>query len=76
MPVFPNSRNVIPGEIKFSADLRNSNADVLIKMDEEFQAFYAKVAKKRNIGIDVDNFWYFAPVEFKASDDVKKQPKI
>ena len=72
MQVFPNSRNVIPGEIKFSADLRNPNADVLAKMDKEFQAFCAAVSKERNIEIDVDNFWYFAPVEFDASDYIKQ----
>jgi len=71
MQVFPNSRNVIPGEVKFSADLRNPNADLLIQMDEEFQELCAKVAKQRNIEIEVDNYWYFTPVEFKASNDVK-----
>ncbi|MDV7104913.1 Zn-dependent hydrolase [Vibrio sp. TH_r3] len=71
MQVFPNSRNVIPGQITFSADLRNPNADVLAQMDKEFTDFCAKVAEERQISIEVDPFWYFAPVEFNASDDVK-----
>tara|TARA_B100000470_G_scaffold35939_4_gene25202 strand:+ start:8493 stop:9767 length:1275 start_codon:yes stop_codon:yes gene_type:complete len=71
MQVYPNSRNTIPGNIKFSADLRNPNPEVLATMHEEFVAFCEGVAKDRDLDISVDNFWYFAPVEFNASDDVK-----
>ncbi|WP_456297130.1 Zn-dependent hydrolase [Vibrio sp. AK197] len=70
--VYPNSRNVIPGEVTFSVDLRNPNPDVLKEMDEVFQSYCQSVAAERNISVDIDHFWYFAPVEFSASDDVKK----
>ncbi|MFD2015248.1 M20/M25/M40 family metallo-hydrolase [Vibrio olivae] len=72
MQVYPNSRNVIPGEVTFSVDLRNPNPDVLKEMDEVFQSYCQSVAAERNISVDIDHFWYFAPVEFSASDDVKK----
>ncbi len=72
MQVYPNSRNVIPGEVTFSVDLRNPNAKVLQEMDAVFQGFCAEVGRARNIEIKVDHFWYFAPVEFSASDDVKQ----
>ena len=39
-------------------------------MDSVF-AYCESVAKEREIQIDIDPFWYFAPVEFNASDDVK-----
>lgn len=71
MQVYPNSRNVIPGEVTFSVDLRNPNADVLAEMDKVFTAFCDKVANERKIKIEIDPFWYFAPIEFNASDDVK-----
>ncbi|MDG3087766.1 Zn-dependent hydrolase [Vibrio hannami] len=71
MQVYPNSRNVIPGEITFSVDLRNPNAETLAEMDKAFTEYCAKVAKERGIKIEIDPFWYFAPVEFNASDDVK-----
>ncbi|MYM57867.1 hydantoinase/carbamoylase family amidase [Vibrio sp. OCN044] len=71
MQVFPNSRNVIPGEITLSVDLRNPNADTLAEMDSVFTKYCESVAKEREIQIDIDPFWYFAPVEFNASDDVK-----
>ena len=40
--VFPNSRNVIPGEVKFSIDLRNVNDELLNTMHEEMLAFIDK----------------------------------
>jgi N-carbamoyl-L-amino-acid hydrolase len=70
--VFPNSRNVIPGEVTFSIDLRNPDPDVLAQMDTALTDFCESLAKERQLEIDVDNFWYFAPVKFSASDDVKK----
>jgi len=71
MQVYPNSRNTIPGNIKFSADLRNPKPDVLLAMHEDLTAFCKSVSDKRGLEINLDPFWYFAPVEFNASDDVK-----
>ena len=36
---FPNSRNVIPGRVKFSIDLRNVDSERLDTMDDEIRAF-------------------------------------
>ncbi len=71
MQVWPNSRNTIPGNVKFSADLRNPRPDVLLTMHEELTAFCEKIAKEHGVEVKLDPFWYFAPVEFNASDDVK-----
>ena len=71
MEVYPNSRNTIPGSVTFSVDLRNPNPDVLADMDREFQEFCREVADSRGLDIAVDHFWYFAPVEFSASENVK-----
>jgi N-carbamoyl-L-amino-acid hydrolase len=71
MQVYPNSRNTIPGTVKFSADLRNPKPDVLLKMHEELMAFCKQISIDRGLEVNVDPFWYFAPVEFNASDDVK-----
>ena len=71
MQVWPNSRNTIPGNVKFSADLRNPVPEVLLTMHEELTAFCEKVAKEHDLEVKLDPFWYFAPVEFNASDDVK-----
>jgi N-carbamoyl-L-amino-acid hydrolase len=71
MQVWPNSRNTIPGNVKFSADLRNPRPDVLLTMHEELADFCEKIAKEHDLEVKLDPFWYFAPVEFNASDDVK-----
>lgn len=71
MQVWPNSRNTIPGNVKFSADLRNPKPDVLLTMHEELLAFCKEIALDHGVEVNVDPFWYFAPVEFNASDDVK-----
>jgi len=71
MEVYPNSRNTIPGTVKFSADLRNPDPDVLKGMDDQLQNFCTQLAEKRRLDIDVDHFWYFEPVKFSASENVK-----
>ncbi|MEL0637057.1 MULTISPECIES: Zn-dependent hydrolase [Marinomonas] len=71
MQVWPNSRNTIPGNVKFSADLRNPVPSVLLTMHEELLAFCKKIASEHELDVNIDPFWYFAPVEFNASDDVK-----
>ena len=75
MQVYPNSRNTIPGTVKFSADLRNPDADILQQMHQDFQAYCAQLAKQRGLKIEVDDFWYFAPAEFTNSDAVEAAAK-
>ena len=75
MQVYPNSRNTIPGTVKFSVDLRNPDPDILANLDKEFQAYCAQLAKDRDLTIDVDHFWYFAPVKFDNSDAVEAAAK-
>ena len=60
-----------PRQRPYHIDNENPNPEVLATMHEEFVAFCEGVAKDRDLDISVDNFWYFAPVEFNASDDVK-----
>lgn len=71
MQVYPNSRNTIPGSVTFSVDLRNPNPEVLAEMDRELRGFCEQLADSRDLQVDVDNFWYFAPVEFSASENVR-----
>ncbi|MBU1295707.1 MAG: M20/M25/M40 family metallo-hydrolase, partial [Gammaproteobacteria bacterium] len=40
-------------------------------MHEELLAFCKEIALDHGVEVNVDPFWYFAPVEFNASDDVK-----
>ncbi|MES2103740.1 MAG: Zn-dependent hydrolase [Pseudomonadota bacterium] len=62
--VFPNSRNVIPGEVKFSIDLRNVNDELLNKMHEEILAFVDQTSKATGLGITVERVSYYPPCPF------------
>ncbi|HPY41299.1 MAG TPA: Zn-dependent hydrolase [Thiolinea sp.] len=52
--VYPNSRNVIPGTVKFSIDLRNHSDELVDLMAAEVKAFAAEVAKKRGLEIKIE----------------------
>jgi N-carbamoyl-L-amino-acid hydrolase len=52
--VHPNSRNVIPGTVKFSIDLRNSTDALVDEMDAEIRAFAAALASKTGLEIKID----------------------
>ncbi|MFZ6814003.1 Zn-dependent hydrolase [Undibacterium sp. Rencai35W] len=62
--VFPNSRNVIPGEVKFSIDLRNVNDTLLNTMHEEILAFVDKTASDSGLNITIDRVSYYPPCPF------------
>ena len=52
--VFPNSRNVIPGRVKFSIDLRNATDALVDQMADEVKAFAAKVAKEHGVDVKIE----------------------
>src|SRR5476651_1969035 len=52
--VFPNSRNVIPGRVKFSIDLRNATDALVDQMADEVKAFAASQSAKTGLGIQID----------------------
>jgi N-carbamoyl-L-amino-acid hydrolase len=64
MQVFPNSRNVIPGEVKFSIDLRNVNDELLNTMHEEMLAFIEKTRQESGLGIKIERVSYYPPCPF------------
>jgi N-carbamoyl-L-amino-acid hydrolase len=62
--VFPNSRNVIPGEVKFSIDLRNVNDELLNTMHEEMLAFVEATRVESGLGISIERVSYYPPCPF------------
>ncbi|MFZ6641306.1 Zn-dependent hydrolase [Undibacterium sp. TC4M20W] len=62
--VFPNSRNVIPGEVKFSIDLRNVSSELLDTMHNEILAFVDKTSKDSGLSISVERVSYYPPCPF------------
>ena len=62
--VFPNSRNVIPGQVTFSIDLRNVSEDLLNTMHEEMLAFVAQTRAQTGLGIEVERVSCYPPCPF------------
>ncbi len=62
--VFPNSRNVIPGQVKFSIDLRNVSDELLGTMDADIRAFIGHTQADTGLGITIEQVSYFAPTPF------------
>ncbi len=52
--VHPNSRNVIPGRVKFSIDLRNSTDALVDQMADEVKARAARLQADTGLGIQID----------------------
>jgi len=51
--VHPNSRNVIPGQVKFSIDLRNASDAECDRMDADIRAAAARLATETGLDIDI-----------------------
>ena len=64
LEVFPNSRNVIPGRVKFSVDLRAPDDAQLMDMDAAIRAACVRVAKQRGLQIGIQQVVYFPPQPF------------
>ena len=52
--VHPNSRNVIPGRVKFSIDLRNATDALVDQMADEIKAYAAKLSQQTGLGIAIE----------------------
>ena len=52
--VFPNSRNVIPGRVKFSIDLRNANDALCELMDADIRAVAATLSAESGLPIQIE----------------------
>jgi beta-ureidopropionase / N-carbamoyl-L-amino-acid hydrolase len=52
--VHPNSRNVIPGRVTFSIDLRNASDELVDRMAAEVRAFAEGVARDSGLGVQME----------------------
>ncbi|MEZ2299874.1 Zn-dependent hydrolase [Variovorax sp. RCC_210] len=62
--VHPNSRNVIPGQVKFSIDLRNVNDELLDRMHAEMLAFIERTRRETGLGVSIERVSYIPPCPF------------
>ncbi|KAB2901117.1 MAG: Zn-dependent hydrolase [Burkholderiaceae bacterium] len=52
--VHPNSRNVIPGQVKFSIDLRNATDDECERMDRDIRSVAERLSAETGLAIRID----------------------
>jgi N-carbamoyl-L-amino-acid hydrolase len=60
----PNSRNVVPGEVFFTVDLRHPDETVLDAMEAEFRAALAEVMEPLKLTYTEARIWDSPPVKF------------
>ena len=73
MRVSPNSRNVVPGAVSMTLDVRNARDETLLAMVEDLKNSAATIAAQTRCAIDVKEVLYFAPSHFdpKLVDSVR-----
>lgn len=64
--VFPNSRNVIPGEVRFSIDLRNVSVELLDGMHGELLAALDRARAASGLQIALERVSHYPPCPFDA----------
>ncbi|CAA2106636.1 N-carbamoyl-L-amino acid hydrolase [Methylobacterium bullatum] len=60
------SRNVIPGRIRFTLDVRDPNAETLDAVESELRAELDAIADRRKLTIELTRIWRKEPVPFDA----------
>ncbi len=78
LQVFPNSRNVIPGEVFFSVDFRHPDDKVLANMDVALREFAEQVSSELGLEMEFTEIWYSPPVPFNKAcvDSVREAASL
>ena len=67
MQVVPNSRNVIPGQVSFSVDLRNLTQEGLGRMEAALRSDFAQIAAVTQVGVELRQVVQFDACHFDAA---------
>ncbi len=62
--VHPNSRNVVPGSVKFSIDFRNITDDLLDGMDSALKSFIQRLMDESGLTIDLTQASHYPAAPF------------
>jgi N-carbamoyl-L-amino-acid hydrolase len=60
----PNSRNVVPGEVFFTVDLRHPDENVLDRMEAEYRAALPRIATELKLELEEKCIWKSPAVKF------------
>jgi len=64
--VHPNSRNVIPGQVKFSIDLRNATDALVEQMDADIRRAIAEASERSGLKIAIELVSHYPAAPFHA----------
>ncbi len=67
MQVKPNSRNVVPGEVRMSVEFRNAKDDTLLEMVSAFRESLRSIEAECRVAIDLQEITHFPPCEFDSA---------
>jgi N-carbamoyl-L-amino-acid hydrolase len=62
----PGSRNVIPGEVFFTIDMRHAQDAVIDAMESEVRAAIDMIAAEEGLGVTFERIWNATAVPFDA----------
>jgi beta-ureidopropionase / N-carbamoyl-L-amino-acid hydrolase len=77
MQVKPGSRNVVPGEARFTVDMRNAADRTLSAMKADLEESLRAIAEEYRVAVEVREIMYFPPCEFAPAlvDAVRRAAK-
>ncbi|MDN3986580.1 Zn-dependent hydrolase [Zwartia vadi] len=64
---YPGSRNVIPGRVTFTADLRHENVETLAEMDLKFRKVCQEIETLHSVKVSIQDIQYWPPTPFTPS---------
>ena len=65
--VYPNSRNVIPGKVVFTVDLRSPDLDVITDMENRLRVAAEDIVEEMGLQIEFEKVGGFDPVTFDVA---------
>jgi beta-ureidopropionase / N-carbamoyl-L-amino-acid hydrolase len=66
MQVKPNSRNVIPGEVRFSVDLRHAQDDALDRMEHDLRVACQRHAQEGQVSVGIERVANYPACQFDS----------
>ena len=67
LDVYPNSRNVIPGQVSLTIDFRHPDDDVLANMDKQMREGVDSIVSANGLECELEQIFYYAPIAFDKS---------
>ncbi|QDI09801.1 N-carbamoyl-L-amino acid hydrolase [Klebsiella electrica] len=64
--VYPNSRNVVPGEVRFSIDMRNLSDAAVDEMDRQLRDFIDQVQQESGLAVALQEVSHYPAAPFHA----------